>query len=87
MRATLFMRAIPGLFEQWTTVPRRFYQRDNDDGSAIVMKCPCGGRPRLDTGATLRCPNGCNRVYSYAGRGRLLVAQAEAETEAQRDED
>lgn len=76
------MRAAPGLYDQFTYVPykRRFFQVR---GNEALVRCPCGGHPRVGAGHAQRCPGGCGRLYFFAGRGRLLVARFEDDEEAE----
>lgn len=70
-----FMRAIPGLRDQFSEVPPEYWAEDvTAEGmfSCAVVSCPCGQSPSVEIGTLGSCP-GCPRIFYYTGRAVLVA--------------
>lgn len=78
MTPVTFFRALPGLWERFKPVARRWWRRAENRGAAVV-RCPCGEHPEVRVGSTQACT--CERVYFFDG-SRLHVANSPQEQPA-----
>lgn len=62
-----YIKAVPGLADQFIEIPPQFWNDDVEDGVRVgIIACPCKETPVVPLNELRVC--GCQRVYAFIGR-------------------